>query len=239
MKKVLFLIFLLLIVTSTVFAEKQEWFDKSYKFNQNNNIVLELYYLPQYNGISENETVEIFKDKTQNIYNNLKEQNYKFFSISSIAEQIKKQKNIDLAILYESKPEEADKIYYNYIKENMDLLIKTEIIAYDIGTQYFEGYFINLPTVDTSYVTTPYGSSTVTTYGNSPQYINGGNFPVVYCCVRFTAYSLPDGKMVWRRIDDRAKANRSIFENTTPKDVYKRIIGSWTSDLENKLERDI
>lgn len=62
---------------------------------------------------------------------------------------------------------------------------------------------------------------------------------MVYCCVRFTTYTMPDGNAVWTRIDYRAKANKTMFENTTPKDVYKRIIGSWASDFENKLERNI
>lgn len=141
--------------------------------------------------------------------------------------------------MYDSEPEKADEIYHNFVKENMDLVVTAEIMVYDIGSQYFDGYFVNLPSVDTSYVTTPYGSGTVTTYGNTPHYMSGGNFPVVYCCVRFTTYTMPDGNAVWTRIDDRAKANKTMFENTTPKDVYKRIIGSWASDFENKLERNI
>lgn len=238
MKKLILLTFLLCTIASAAFAEKQEWFNKSYEFNKDSNIVFELYYLPPYNGISENETAEIFVEKTQNLYDSLKSENYKFYVPSMIAEIIKEQQNIDIAMMYDSDEQKANEIYHNYVKENMDLVIKAEIMAYDVGSQYFEGYFVNLPSVDTSYITTPYGSGTVTTYGNSPQYISGGNFPVVYCCVRFTAYSMPDGNAVWTRIDDRAKPNRSILENTTPKDVYKRIIGSWVSDLENKLERN-
>ena len=170
---------------------------------------------------------------------NLKKQNYKFYSMPMIAQIIKDQQNIDLAAMYDSEPEKADEIYHNFVKENMDLVVTAEIMVYDIGSQYFDGYFVNLPSVDTSYVTTPYGSGTVTTYGNTPHYMSGGNFPVVYCCVRFTTYTMPDGNAVWTRIDDRAKANKTMFENTTPKDVYKRIIGSWASDFENKLERNI
>lgn len=239
MKKIFLFVCLLLCFTTTALAQKQEWISKSYDFKKANNVLLEFYYLPPYNGVSENETTEIFGEKVQNIYDNLKKQNYKFYSMPMIAQIIKDQQNIDLAAMYDSEPEKADEIYHNFVKENMDLVVTAEIMVYDIGSQYFDGYFVNLPSVDTSYVTTPYGSGTATTYGNTPHYMSGGNFPVVYCCVRFTTYTMPDGNAVWTRIDDRAKANKTMFENTTPKDVYKRIIGSWASDFENKLERNI
>lgn len=239
MKKIFLTVLLFLCFTATALAQKQEWINKSYEFDKTNNIMLELYYLPPYNGISENETAEIFIEKAQNLCDNLIKQNYKLYTPAMVEEAINKQHNIDIALMYDSQPEKADEIYRNYVKENMDLVVKAEIMAYDIGSQYFDGYFVNLPSVDTSYVTTPYGSGTVTTYGNSPHYISGGNFPVAYCCVRFTAYGLPNGDAVWTRIDDRAKANKTIFDNTTPKDIYKRIVSSWASDFEDKLKRDV
>ena len=46
------------------------------------------------------------------------------------------------------------------------------------------------------------------------------------------------GNVVWMRIDDRTKVNRTVFDNTTPKDIYKRILGNFIDTLyENLNER--
>lgn len=237
MKKVLFIIFTILFISSNCFAEKQEWHDKNFDFKKASKVLIEFYFLPPRNGISENETEDIFFEKMSDIYKDLKQQNYKFYVAYNIADMIKEKHNIDIIEIYKTNPSNADELYRSFVKDNMDLVIRTEVMAYDIGSQYYEGYYLTLPSVDTSFVTTPYGSGTVTTYGTKQQYIRGGNVPVSYCSVRFTNYEMKTGNAVWSLIDDRAKANQTIFDNTKPKDLYKRIISNFVNKLKEKLDR--
>lgn len=61
MKKIIILTLLLLCYTFAAFAQKQEWIDKNYNF-KNSKRILVIYDIPENlkNGITENETAEIF-----------------------------------------------------------------------------------------------------------------------------------------------------------------------------------
>ena len=65
MKKVLFIMFAILFISSNCFAEKKEWHDKNFDFKKVNKVLIEFYFLPPGNGISENETEDIFLKKCQ------------------------------------------------------------------------------------------------------------------------------------------------------------------------------
>lgn len=238
MKRLVFLLLVFMFVFQTAFAEKKEWVDKNFDFKKANTILIQYNYLPHPDGISENETYDIFFEKMFKIYDKLRIQNYKFYNQYNVAQILQKEQNIDIIKLYESDFEKANSIYQNWIKENVDIFIKVDTLAYDTGSQYFEGYWLNMPTTNTSYVNTPDGSATITSYGTTQQYVRGGNVPVAYCCVRFVAYDTTTGESVWAKLDDRAKANQTVLDNTTPKDMYKRIVNNWVSSLESKLDRE-
>lgn len=78
------------------------------------------------------------------IYKDLKQQNYKFYVAYNIADMIKEKHNIDINEIYKTNPSNADELYRSFVKDNMDLVIRTEVMAYDIGSQYYEGYYLTL-----------------------------------------------------------------------------------------------
>jgi hypothetical protein len=114
-------------------------------------------------------------------------------------------------------------------------MILARPIIYDVGTQYYEGYTYTMPSINQSYITFPNGQmATITSNGQTIHTIPGGNFPTVYVCFRFDIFDVKDtsqDKVVWARVDDRARVNRSALENSKPKDVLKRIVSSFSNDF--------
>ena len=59
--------------------------------------------------------------------------------------------------------------------------------------------------------------------------------PVAFSYVHFTLYDSDNGMPILEKQDFRDKMNRLIIDNTTPKDLYKRILGSFSSLLNSKM----
>ncbi len=109
-------------------------------------------------------------------------------------------------------------------------------IIYDMGTQYREGYTYTLPSINQSLITFPNGQiATVTSNGQTVHTMPGGNFPTVYVSFRFDIIDAKtlgsNEKTVWARLDDRARVNQDILQNSRPKDVFKRMMGSFADDF--------
>ncbi len=238
MKKIYFFVFILMLLgfSTIVSASKQEWMDKNYDFSKANKILVLFNYAASSNGISELEAEDIFSQKMREISAKLQRTGRCLYGWGDVINELEKNNNVKWEEMEEKDPKKASEMFRNYVLNNFDLAVEVNVLAYDVGSQYYEGYFINMPSTTTSFVNTPYGSGMVTTYGTTPQYVRGGNVPVIYGCVRFSAYSLPQGAPVWNRIDDRAKPNQTVLENTKPKDVYTRIINNWTSEFTKKLK---
>lgn len=221
MLKNILIVFILMFITTNVYASKQEWKDKNFVFNKADNILIELNFFGENNGIYENEVFEIYEEKSRKNFDKLREQNYKIYN----ANEIKK--------LIEDKQITED--YSTYIKNNIDLLLSIDILKYDIGSEYVNGYTYTVPTVRTSYVTNynDFSTSTVTTYVNEEKYVPGKNIEVSNCCVKFTVYDVKSGKKVWTLID-----NRTAEYSDEPKNPYGRIIKSYSSEFQKILDRD-
>lgn len=229
----------LLSISSTVFAEKKEWIDKNYDFSKTKKILV-IFRTPDSlkDGITDKEVQELFFEKLRrDVAKDLLPQNVKFYELPDIFAQMKLYDGIDISSAYNNDPQTAMQMINAYIEKNIDLHFYVSPLAYDVGSQYREGYFQTLPTQQTSFVNTPYGTNTVTTYGTEQKYIPGGNIPVVYACVRFDLFDIKTKQSVWSRIDDRARGNPTIFDNTKPKDLYGRIVSSYLNDLKDKLEK--
>lgn len=232
-------IVVLLSISSTVFAEKKEWIDKNYDFSKTKKILV-VFRTPDslQDGITEKELQELFFEKLKNgIAEDLLPQKVKFYEFHDLFNQMKLYNGIDVYSIYNDDPQTAMQMINAYVEENIDIQFHVSPLAYDTGSQYREGYFQTLPSQQTSFVNTPYGTSTVTTYGTKQNYVPGGNIPVVYACVRFDLLDVKTKQSVWSRIDDRARGNPTVFDNTKPKDLYGRIISSYLNDLQDKLEK--
>ena len=59
---------------------------------------------------------------------------------------------------------------------------------------------------------------------------------MAYACVKFEVYDIETGKLIWSKIDDRAKAVTKL-RNTQPKDLYGRILNSFFDDLKEKITK--
>ena len=237
MKKIIVLCLLLLCLTTSALARKQEWKDKNFNFQNSRVILVEFNYLPNNNTISANETSDYFYDKIDAISESLLKQNHIIVYPGDIIDAIEREQDIKLQIIFEQDETKYKQILFSFIKDKIDLHIKVDVLVYDIGTQYCEGYYINIPTTETTNIFTPYGTIHATTDKQTQQYISGGTFPTSYCAVKFFAFDPKNEKLIWARIDDRAKINRSAFENTTPKDMFKRIVNDWAGDFKSMFNK--
>jgi hypothetical protein len=88
----------------------------------------------------------------------------------------------------------------------------------------------------TSTVTGPGGSAVITTPTQNYHHVPGGNVPTAYAAVRFDVLDAKTNKAVISRIEDRTRVNATIFDNSKPKDIYKRITGSFFGFLDDKVK---
>lgn len=223
---------------SSVYAEKQEWYDSSFDFTKVKKIAVIFRPSDRLNLVQYNESADIFMEKMKcDLIDELPAGQYEFASTGTIVDKIFKESGMDIASIAQTDQEKADKIFFEYIKKHYELFVVWSPLIYDTGSQYCEGYVYTMPSTNTSTIWLPNGqTATVTTNSQTAHNVPSGNYPAVYVAVRMDIVDPKTGNPVWMRIDDRAKINKTVFDNTTPKDVYNRIISSFIQDFEKTLK---
>ncbi len=228
----------LLLISSSVHAEKQEWYDSSFNFTTIHKIAVLFDPNAKANNIQYSEMHDIFMEMmVEDLISELPSGQYIFDSGVKIAQKIFREQGVDIAAISQTDRQKADMIAYDYICKNYDLLIIWNPIVYGTGSEYCEGYVYTMPSTNTSTVWFPNGqTATITSNGQTIHNVPGGNFPTVYVAVQVDAVDTRTGNPVWKRIDDRAKINRTAFDNTEPKDIYRRIVGKFIQDFKDSLQ---
>lgn len=242
MKKVLFLLIVLLTFTITAHAKTEEWIDKNFDLTKLKTIAVELRIEKAlYNGIRENEIGEtFFTTLKEDLHDKLPKPKYLLISYQQLMENFAKENNIDLANI-ENMPADKiaglDKKSIEYARNHTDALLVGHVWIYDLGTSYHEGYYYTLPSQVYSTVTTNIGiNASVVTNSQTLHHRSGGNYPTAYCLVRWDLYDAKTEKPIWSRIDDRARANMDALQNTKPKDLLRRICKSMSGDMLKQLK---
>lgn len=233
MKIISSLMFFLLFFTSTTFAEKQEWYDKTYDFSKIKRIVVN-FVIPEQlkNGVIEHEATELFKEQfSKRLVPKLSKQNIKIIMFEDVFQEIKSGENIDLLTMYEADADKARTYIAEYIPKNFDVVFSVTLQHYSMGTEYVDGYTYTTPTSQSYYD----GTKFVTVSGTQQHYVSGGNKPAAYAIIKYEVIDIPTTKNIWTRIDDRARVNKDIFENSKPKDLYQRSLKSYFADFISKL----
>ena len=241
MKQFILTLVLLLLFSFSAHAHQQEYFDPGFDFTKPKKIIIAMYHPENFSDIALGEMRDIFFSVAkEKIYDKLSG-NHKIISMQVVRDiEVPKANNMtedEWENLVKTNNGKAWELLTKHIRDNYDLIVTAVPIIYDIGTQYCEGYIYTMPSLNTSTIMFPNGQmASVTTNGQTVHSIPGGNFPTVYVSVRFdvalakTSFS-PDNKVVWARIDDRARVNRDALQNTKPKDVFKRIVNSFSEDF--------
>lgn len=142
MKRILLFVIMLMMITVSAFADKQEWIDKNYDFGKAKNILI-MFYVPDElkNGITEKETQELFDEAVQRkLVNKLGSYGYNFKTIADATNDIQALYGINI-----SKFSTNDDIFSKYIKENIDLVFNVNLMDYSTGMRYKEGYSYTVP----------------------------------------------------------------------------------------------
>lgn len=212
MLKVLFSVLCCLLMSvSTAFADTNEWVDKSYDFSGPKKVLVDLNFDQIVSdGINENVIPDLFWTRL--------EKNFMKDPISNI-------------VTFDAMEDHKD-------AQGYDLIIKANVLKYEMGTLYKEGYMRSVPTTETTKVSTSKGQkATVTTKGTKEEWVPGGYFPAAFTCVKFEIQDTATQKLIWTRVDDRAKMNETSLDNTKPKDLYERILNSYFGNLKGKLKK--
>ena len=228
MKKLLIMLIVLLLYCGTCFAEKQEWIDENYNFENINAVYLDFNFNNALkNGIVEKESQKIFKEKfALDIVKKLQSKKI----VVNTKETIE-----NVLIIDKNSNDLSEENLKNFVKSNHDLIVCIDVQDYRMGSSYVESksYSYNMP--KTNWIYGPNGSAVVTT--NETQIVNvpGGNRPTVFVKVRFDVIDPDISEPIWSRIDDRSRVNEDEFDTSKPKDVYGRILRDFKSDFVKKI----
>lgn len=219
---------------STAFAEKQEWLDKNYDFSKVKTVLICDPTISDHikNGIKEREIKEIFDSKIK-----LSEK-IKVIYVADLVPLITAETGTNPLELYVTDQQKAVNLITEAMFRYSDVIITTNVLEYDTGKEYREGYSYNTTEYQTSYINGPYGTTTVQTPVTKTHNVSGGNVQVAYAAVRFEVTDSKTKKPVISRIDDRARANPTVFDNTKPKDLYGRILNSFLILLKTNLNKN-
>ena len=229
MKKLLVMLIVLFLYCGTCFAEKQEWIDENYNFENVKAVYLDFNFnLELKNGIVEKESQKIFKEKfALDIAKKLKDKDIAVNTKDTIVDPLKRSNDLN------------EESLRNFIKSNHNLIVCIDVQDYRMGSSYVESksYSYNVP--KTNWVYGPNGSAVVTT--NETQIVNvpGGNRPTVFVKVRFDVIDHNISEPIWSRIDDRSRVNEDELDTSKPKDVYGRILKDFKNDFIKKVSSSI
>lgn len=122
MRKIILIFLMLLLVSGTCFAEKQEWVNKTFDFTKVKKVYIYNPSVAGYfkNGIVENEILDIF-NKT------VKLPNTKILNTGMVATLIEKDTGIDLLELNRTNPVEAGKTFLENVPKHVDLIIFSQV----------------------------------------------------------------------------------------------------------------
>jgi hypothetical protein len=219
----------ILFVCTTVFAEKQEWIDKTFDFKKTKRILIYPIQVPDAikNGIIEKQIEETY-------WENAKLKNVELITFDKLIELIKNDTGVDLQELHKKD----QKLSLEFLKTNLpnyvDLELHANIVAYGTGSEYKEGFSYSTTETQTSYVYGTNGSATVQTPVNRTHYVPGGNALVLYAGIRWDVYDSKTNKPVFSRVDNRSKMP-TRFESSNPKNMYERILTAFFKDLNSKV----
>ena len=221
------LLFIFVSLTSIASAEKQEWIDKDYNFNNVKRVLLFNPTIEQklHNGVNEHEILEIFAKKAK------LPKNIEVFTLENIIENIKRDSGIDINAINQTNQQEGLKLLDEGIMKYADVVITSRVLEYNNGREHREGYTYSTTTYHTSYIYGSNGSSVATSVPVSETHsIPGGNINVAYASVRWDMKDVKSSKIIMTRLDNRTA------DETNPRDLYRRISGSFFDFMSDKLE---
>ena len=231
---ILLVVFLLIPNFPIASADKQEWIDKSYNFsNVKRVLLLDPTIEPKlYNGVNEHEIIDIFEKNAK------LPKNIAVITRKNIIENIKRDSGIDIDVVNQTNKHEALRLFDEGIMKYSDIVIASCISEYGTCREYREGYTYSTTTYHTSYIYGSNGSSVATSVPVSEIHsIPGGNINVAYASVRWDIKDVQSSKIIMTRLDNRTRDNGTEFDNTKPRDLYKRISSSFFDFISDKFEK--
>ena len=118
MKKILFLVILLLLISVSCFAKVTEWIDPTFNFNNVKRVYVFL-NIPGYfrDGAKELEMQQAFFPKIKGSLKTKLPRGYEIDSVFKVIERIKTENFVDIEALYKESPNEAADIFYKFVSK--------------------------------------------------------------------------------------------------------------------------
>jgi len=213
MKKIFFVVLILLAVASTCFAEKSEWFDKDFDFTKCKRVLI-FYDVNQKlrDGVLEFESRDTIVKTANDLQEFLVKRHGVVHFFHEVTPKIAQYYNVNLNELGKSDPQKAGKFISDYINSHYDTCVSITLQQY-------------------GYSQTVVGPS----YWYGEQIDAGGIKNVPQCKVFFKITELGRYNDVWRRNDSRAIVNHG-FVNKSPRSMFGRIISSFFEDFQGKID---
>lgn len=227
LKKIAVLCLLFVLNCVVAFAETEEWVDKSYDFHKIRAItVVEVYPNNTVGDISK----RIIPELTQ------KKMELNHIRILTLKD-IDRYMAIDGYDFTKHTQEEINQERFKTMALYSEATLFIAIAGYGMGSDYVEGSTINYQTQSTSYITGTRGNVVgyMTTPTTSQINIPGGDVPVAYAYIEAKLFDNKTQELVYGKHDFRDRANITRLDNTTPKDLYLRIIGALSEKLNDLI----
>jgi len=239
MKKVIMLTSVLLCFTCLANAYKNEYIDSRHNFNTTKRIFIEFQNDPSIDQFSINKSYKVYEEKIiKGLLPELRRKGVSVSNIYDLANKISQDTGMNIFYVYQSNPQYANQIKNEYLIKNFDAVWTFNLTSQDVGKDFIPGHTITLPTTERAHYNarynTPYGPITqhgnITYHGYRDHYIPDKYAPAPFCTVRITMTDLHSRRIIWDRIDSRRRSNDSIFSNSMPEDLYRRIITAYAND---------
>lgn len=242
MKKLAFFLMIIYSLNISVASAANEWIDKKYDFKKVKKVIIIAPIIENVDEISKRNMIDEFKKRAEN-------KKVKVLDLEQIVDLLPFEGTYELAQFIDNNEienmnrkdaeaalKEFGHICSRYLVNSAELVILVSVNNYNTGYTYVEGY---------SYTTTEYekvkvksdkhGDTTIEYPVTKEHNVPGGYRTTLSAAVEFISFETKKGDIVWMKNDDRGKT-ADMWGSQEPMSMYKRIIKSFFSDLESKID---
>jgi len=227
----IYLVTLLFVLVSCSFAsakdlgdEKSEWQDKKYNFLSIHTIlILPADKGPYVSNSFANRLVDDWIDEKL-AQEDFRNQGIKYLSLDSLSRLIQQNTGINMAELKRNNDREYRKVLLEEGSKYHDAVLAVIIPVWQYSMTKGQIYSFSWTEYQTSYFHAGNVSGNVTTPYTRTQVGGGGTVQMVSAGVSFILYETKTQEPIWVIEDIRHVTNETVFQNTKPEDMAKRII---------------
>lgn len=238
MKKIgvlcMFTVVMVMVLSSTVFAEKSDWYNRYYDMSKMKKIAVFCVVPPEYEEKVDGPYIE--SSYPEILVEKLGKKNIIAEDSLAIENKMKKLPSQSYVTMLTQNPEEADQMFQQYVKDNYSAILTVEMQRYEYQDVDHEGYTYETKETEEIRVQRSDGTWTTTTFPKTVKHdVPAYTVRTAEVALVFSLVDAKTDEVIFSRIESRS-SDGGIFSGPNLEKVTKSIAEDFAKDLRKKLQ---